>query len=56
MSQTEVDGLRLSIIKRRKLEILKLEKKRDNTIEQIKEQKEFLNAYEKTIPTAEVLN
>jgi len=54
LSQVEVNNLRLSIIKRRKLEISLLEKKRDDIINLIVQQKEFLIAYEKTIPTVEV--
>ena len=56
MSQVTVDNIRLSIIKKRKLKISILEKKRDNIIEEIEIQKEYLIAYQKTIPTAEVIN
>ena len=56
MSQATVDGIRLSIIKKRKLEISLLEKKRDNINEEIQEEKEYLKAYQKTIPTVEVAN
>ena len=56
MSQATVDNIRLSIIKKRELEISLLEKKRDNIIEEIETQKEYLNAYKQTIPTVEVLN
>ena len=56
MSQAAVDNIRLSIIKKRELEISLLEKKRDNIIEEIETQKEYLKAYQKTIPTVEVTN
>lgn len=54
MSQATVDGIRLSIIKKRKLEISLLEKKRDNINDEIKVQKEYLKAYQKTVPRVEV--
>lgn len=54
--QSTVDGIRLSIIKKRKLKISLLEKKRDNLNEEIQEEKEYLKAYQKTIPTVEVTN
>lgn len=50
MSQTTVDGIHLSIIKRRELEISLLEKKRDNIIEEIENKKDFLKAYKKIVP------
>ena len=56
MSQETVDSLRLSIIKRRKLQISLLEKKRDNIVQEIEIQTEYLIAYQKTVPTVEVLH
>ena len=56
MSQSEVDNLRASIIKRRKEEIKLLEKKRDNILEQIEIEKEYLTAYEKTIPVVRMIS
>lgn len=55
MSQSAVDDIRVSIIKRRELEILLLKKKRDNINDEIKTQKEYLKAYKKTVPTVEIL-
>lgn len=55
MSQAIVDKIRLSIIKKRELQISLLEKKRDSINDEIENQKEFLIAYQKTIPIAEIL-
>lgn len=55
MSQATADSIRLSIIKKRKLEISILEKKRDDIISEINTQKEYLKAYQKTVPISEAL-
>ena len=53
MSQRKVDNIRLSIIEKRKNKIILLEKNRDNIIEEIIIHKEYLVAYQKTIPIVE---
>jgi len=55
MSQATVDSIRLSIIKKRELQISLLEKKRDNIVQEIEVQKEYLIAYQKTVPIVETL-
>jgi len=46
----QIDNIRLNITKKRKLKISLLEKKRDNINDEIEIQKEYLIAYQKTVP------